>query len=126
MSLATYEPPLPPELELREPEPHGRGLLAVRSLRPPLPIEVLHNEATGRQPEQPAEVRHVIAEETAKRPRIEGRIQVASGPWRLEEEWWQEHPVTRDYWDVELSDGGLYRLYRDRGSGDWFVDGIYD
>jgi len=131
VSLAAYEPPPPPELELREPpyqgpQSQGRGLLAVRSLRPPLPVEVLCDKATGRQPEQPAEVRAVVAEETAKRPRIEGRIRVASGPWRLEEEWWQEHPVTRDYWDVELSGGGLYRLYRDRGSGDWFVDGIYD
>jgi hypothetical protein len=27
---------------------------------------------------------------------------------------------------VELSGGGLYRLYRERRSGDWFVDGIYD
>jgi len=126
MNLTTYEPPPPPELELREPTPQGRGLLAVRTLRPPLPIEVLHGAATDRQPAQPAEVRAILAEETAKRPRVEGRIQVASGPWRLEEEWWQENPVTRDYWDVELSNGGLYRLYRDRQSGDWFVDGIYD
>ena len=71
-------------------------------------------------------MRAVVADETAGRPRIQGRIRVASGPWRLEEEWWHEHSVARDYWDVELSDGGLYRLYRDRGSGDWFVDGIYD
>jgi protein ImuB len=32
----------------------------------------------------------------------------------------------RDYWDVELSDGALYRIYRDRTSGAWFADGIYD
>ena len=98
----------------------------MRTLRPPLPVEVLHDEAAGRRPEQPAEVRAVVAEETTSRPRVVGRVRVASGPWRLEEEWWQEDPVTRDYWDVELGDGGLYRLYRDRGSGDWFVDGIYD
>ena len=126
MGLTAYQPPPPPELELREPEAQGRGLLAVRTLRPPLPVEVLHGEPAGARGEQPAEVRAVVAEETAGRPRVVGRVRVASGPWRLEEEWWQEHPVTRDYWDVELSDGGLYRLYRDRGSGDWFVDGIYD
>jgi hypothetical protein len=32
----------------------------------------------------------------------------------------------RDYWDVELSDGALYRIYRERSTGTWFVDGIYD
>ena len=103
----------------------GRGLLAVRTLRPPVPVEVLHGEAVGRS-RQPVEVRTVVAEETAKRPRVQGRVRIASGPWRLEERWWEEQPVARDYWDVELADGGLYRLYRDRASGDWFVDGIYD
>ena len=74
----------------------------------------------------PVEVRAVAAEEAEKRPRIEGRVQVASGPWGLEEGWWEETPLARDYWDVELTGGGLYRLFRDRRSGDWFVDGIYD
>ena len=125
VKLAVYEPPPEPELELREPEPQGRGLLAVRALRP-LPVEVLHDEPAGGRREQPVEVRALVTEETAGRPRIQGRIRVASGPWRLEEEWWEETPVTRDYWDVELGDGALYRLYRDRGSGDWFIDGAYD
>ena len=126
MRLAPYEPPPPPELELRESEPQGRGLLAVRALRPPLPVEVLCDETADRRPEGPREVRAVVAEETAGRPRVQGRVRVASGPWRLEEEWWRQQPVARDYWDVELGGGGLYRLYRDRASGDWFVDGIYD
>jgi hypothetical protein len=34
--------------------------------------------------------------------------------------------VERDYWDVELSGGGLYRIFRDRKTGDWFADGMYD
>ena len=32
----------------------------------------------------------------------------------------------RDYWDVELSGGGLYRIFREGTSGDWFADGMYD
>ncbi len=132
VTLAAYQPPPPAELELREPSaspgggPDGHGLLAIRTLRPPLPIEVLHGEGGHRHPDEPHELCPLVAAETAGRPRIEGRVRVASGPWRLEEEWWQEQPVARDYWDVELSDGGLYRLYRERASGDWFVDGIYD
>jgi protein ImuB len=32
----------------------------------------------------------------------------------------------RDYFDVELTDGGIYRLYRNLDNGGWFVDGMYD
>ena len=38
----------------------------------------------------------------------------------------ERHPVQRDYWDVELSDGALYRIYRDRTTDDWYADGMYD
>ncbi|MEO6323149.1 MAG: hypothetical protein ABIT01_15445, partial [Thermoanaerobaculia bacterium] len=57
---------------------------------------------------------------------IEGSVRVASGPWELEEAWWSDAPVSREYWDVELAGGGIYRLFRERGSGEWFADGIYD
>lgn len=120
-ALVPYAPPAPPERR-RQPKP-GRGLLTVRVLRPPLVVEVITGSVEAGSP---VEVRTVAAEETAKRPRIEGRVQVASGPWGLEEGWWEEAPLWRDYWDVELTGGGLYRLFRDRRSGDWFVDGIYD
>jgi hypothetical protein len=43
----------------------------------------------------------------------------------MEEGWWSDEPVERDYWDVELIGGGLYRVYRDR-SGEWWADGVYD
>jgi hypothetical protein len=58
--------------------------------------------------------------------RVEGDVRVGSGPWRLEERWWSEESIDRDYWDVELSDGGLYRIFREKKGGGWFVDGIYD
>ncbi len=125
LSLVEFEPPAPPR-ETSE-APRGRGLMAVRALRPPLPVEVVSStgEAAG-QPSELLEVLPVSSAQTERRPRIGGRVQVASGPWLLEEEWWSRRPVERDYWDVELAGGGLYRLYRDRRSGDWFVDGIYD
>ena len=53
-------------------------------------------------------------------------MKVASGPWSLEDSWWSQTPADRDYWDVELSDGALYRIYRDRCTGAWYADGIYD
>ncbi len=116
-SLVEYTPPPPPEVR-REPRA-GRGLLAVRVLRPPLGLEVIS------QDQQPVEVRTLVQDESEKRPRIEGRVKVASGPWGLEEGWWTEEPTGRDYWDVELT-GGIYRIYRDRATGEWFADGIYD
>ena len=32
----------------------------------------------------------------------------------------------RDEWDVSLSDGGVYRIFRDRETDGWFIDGIFD
>jgi protein ImuB len=115
--LQQFAPPPPPEV--REPEPRGYGLLAVRALRPPIPLEVIVDS-------RPRRVNTPATETTERRPRIEGVVRVASGPWSLEESWWTEEPVDRDYWDVELSDGGIYRIYRDRRSESWFADGIYD
>ncbi len=125
-NLVEFTPPPPPEVR-REPRP-GRGLLAVRVLRPPLEIEVITH---GSGPEgsaylAPVEVRTPASEEAAKRPRVEGEVKVASGPWGLEEDWWAEDPVGRDYWDVELAGRGLYRIYRERATGAWYADGIYD
>jgi hypothetical protein len=59
-------------------------------------------------------------------PEISGTVRVAAGPWNLEEGWWSAAPASRDYWDVELSEGGLYRIYRDRRKEKWYADGMYD
>jgi hypothetical protein len=120
-ALIEYSPPPPPEVR-REPRA-GRGLLAVRVLRPPVEIEVL---TTGNGEEAPVEIRALATDEAAKRPRVEGDVKVASGPWGLEEEWWAEDPAGRDYWDVEIAGRGLYRIYRERSTGVWYADGVYD
>ncbi len=185
-ALVEYTPPPPPRVE-REPR-RGQGLLAVRVLRPPVPIEVLTTVSTdgthldaanGRfaaegmvaepvtpygsgpppelagirllsiesrrvagdagsdpGPEHPGSARSVSGRPGSERPgfplrspklpRIRGRVRVASGPWGIEEEWWSERPMQRDYWDVELAGGGVYRIFRDRATGEWFADGMYD
>jgi protein ImuB len=152
-SLVDYAPPPPPKI--RQKPAAGRGLLAIRVLRPPVPLEVLvdgHPDALPKSlpdsfPDgfasglpneiretassqcshaQPRKVQVLSSETTAKQLRLQGSVKVASGPWNLEEDWWTEDPIERDYWDVELTDGGLYRIYRERTSGDWFADGIYD
>lgn len=82
--------------------------------------------ANPRSNERPLTIKTLTREKDTKRPRIDSRVRVASGPWGLEEDWWSSERLERDYWDVELASGGLYRIYRDRASGDWFADGIYD
>jgi protein ImuB len=32
----------------------------------------------------------------------------------------------RDEWDVALSDGAVYRIFRDRERNQWFIDGVVD
>jgi protein ImuB len=214
LELAPFDPPPPPKL--RRPPRQGRGLLAVRVLRPPVALEVITEENSefgirnsespstpperdfefrvsnfelppshpGRSsefgirnsefpptptedatasrytaPESDLSVRDGSREETQNSgaptggwgsiphssfliphsirllsvasapgatPRIQDLVRVAAGPWTLEDGWWGEQPVERDYWDLELSGGGLYRIYRDRTTGEWFADGMYD
>lgn len=140
LALVDYSPPPPPPV--RSQPPRGRGLLAVRVLRPPVPIEVITASAPidmvaepdpdGPPPElfqlRLLSIEPRLDGENARRPkvRVRGRVRVASGPWGLEEEWWSESPTRRDYWDVELAGGALYRVYRERASGEWFADGVYD
>src|SRR5579885_2419304 len=84
--------------------------LVVRVLRPPRAIEVFAERGT------PAFVRG---------PGLGGRVVGAAGPWRIAAQWWST-PLARDYWDLELTDGGIYRCYHERDSARWFVDGVYD
>ena len=58
-----------------------------------------------------------------------GRIVQAAGPWRTSGGWWGQAdgtPWDRDEWDVACSDGAACRLSRDRVSGVWFLEGVFD
>ena len=121
--IAAYDPPPPPRIRL-EPRP-GRGMLTVRTLRPPVEVEVLTADGEARTPcPEPVQINPLPTEK--RHVRIEGSVRVAAGPWELEEGWWRDQPTLRDYWDVELQNGAVCRLYRDRLSERWFADGVYD
>ncbi|MEL7060950.1 MAG: DNA polymerase Y family protein [Acidobacteriota bacterium] len=149
--LVPFAPPSPPAERPAPTRKTGAGLLTLRVLRPPLPVEVMtdgvepstadpsttfgpsgsraespSDKASPTEMQRPVSVQSVATEATAKMPKIHGTVRVAAGPWALEQAWWAAQPVERDYWDIELSRGGLYRLYRERPSGDWFVDGVYE
>jgi protein ImuB len=51
-------------------------------------------------------------------------VLAAAGPWRSSGDWWTASHWDREEWDIELSDGGLYRVFR--ASEEWFLEGVYD
>ena len=66
-----------------------------------------------------------------------GAVTAFAGPWRTSGGWWipvqplspiQPVPPNwdRDEWDVTVSDGATYRVFRERDTDAWFVDGIVD
>jgi len=101
-AVRTDVPPAPPA-------PDGGCRLVVRAVRPPRPVEVFCSR--GRP-------------DFVRGDRLGGRVVAAAGPWRIVAEWWSDAPCARDYFDLELSDGGLYRCFAERER--WFIDGVYD
>jgi protein ImuB len=85
--------------------------VALRAFRPPVPLEVF--ESAGRP-------------DYVRGRGFGGRVVHLAGPWRLRGEWWTADPLAREYYDVQLSDGGVYRVYRGGRTGRWFADGAYD
>ena len=57
-----------------------------------------------------------------------GAVEQAAGPWRTSGAWWDAASPAwdRDEWDVALSDGSVCRLFHDRITDRWFLDGILD
>jgi protein ImuB len=85
--------------------------LGLRRFRPPQALEVLMDR------DGPSALRG---------RQITARVLVAAGPYRSSGDWWTAEAFSRDYWDVQASDGAVYRLHQDRESGTWFLDGYYD
>lgn len=123
ITLSRFAPPPTPDAFAAQPtvreieapypaldEPCGDGLAALRLFRPPLAAEVRH----GRDGPQ-----------ALRAGAIAGWVVSCAGPWRLDVGW-HEEPLSRDAFDVELSDGAVYRLVQDSRSGRWSLLGRYD
>ena len=113
---------------------------ALRRCRQPVPARVIAED------DRPVRVT------TDRRGYAGGSVVHAAGPWRTSGAWWageagragreprlRNSPVPpfrpvppilpywdRDEWDVSLSDGAVYRIFRDRDTDGWFIDGIFD
>jgi protein ImuB len=101
-------------------------VIALRRFRLPIPARV--------QVERSRPLRVT----TDRRGLSGGRVEQCAGPWRTSGAWWEESPSAlahrslggggwdRDEWDVTLNDGATYRVFRERDSDQWFLEGIVD
>jgi len=57
-----------------------------------------------------------------------GKVIERAGPWRTSGRWWSHDGTQwdRDEWDVELANGGCYRIARLRNTGAWEIEGEID
>ncbi len=90
-------------------------VVALRRFRLPIPARV-HVEQN-----KPSRVA------TDRRGLSGGRVEQCAGPWRTSGAWWNDDDGwDRDEWDVTLNDGATYRVFRERDSDHWFLEGIID
>jgi protein ImuB len=117
----------------RAPAINGIARMVMRTMRPAEEVEVM---CTREMPE------------FVRGANVCARVVSAAGPWRRQGEWWADAngdasggasrdddratvasapaAYARDYYDLALADGGVYRVYCDLYSARWFVDGMYD
>ena len=60
-------------------------------------------------------------------PRRLDRLEVTAvlARWRVEADWWRQ-PLSREYWKLSLSDGGVVEAYEDTLSSSWRLSRVYD
>lgn len=89
--------------------------MIVRRFAPALPIEVAACRRTG----------ELTRLRWRGRTRRVARVEEA---WEATHGWWAEEPeaVRRCHYRLRIADGTLCLVYRDLGSGRWYLAGIYD
>lgn len=76
----------------------------LRALHRPSPIEV--ELANG----------VLAAVHLGRRVTVEETLEV----WRIDDEWWRDQPIAREYQRVLLKDGRTVDVFRDLATGRWF------
>jgi hypothetical protein len=124
----------------------ARGGGAPREVRNVSGVDSINPNADMRVPQALRRCRHPVPARVAvvdgepvrvttdRRGFAGGQVLTRAGPWRTSGEWWAGgEPLqpflpswNRDEWDVALSDGAVYRIFRDRETDGWFIDAIAD
>ncbi|MFN7914864.1 MAG: hypothetical protein U0Q55_05955 [Vicinamibacterales bacterium] len=104
--LTSLQPP-PSNLEVREFFTRDGDLVTVPSHTPRSPKPDARSQQPGADAAQ-------SQEPEARRQPSRERHRRDGGPW------------SRDEWDVALADGAVYRIFRDRVTDGWFIDGVVD
>jgi protein ImuB len=58
-----------------------------------------------------------------------GAVERSAGPWRTSGAWWTAASGScwdRDEWDIAFGDGTICRLFQQRDTGTWFIEGVLD
>jgi protein ImuB len=97
------------------PDPVPVPTSVLRRCRHPVPARV--NMDRTRRP---------LRVSTERRGFAGGAVLTCAGPWRTSGAWWEDHGWSRDEWEVALDDGAVYRIFRDRVTDGWFIDGVLD
>ncbi len=65
----------------------------------------------------------------AHRPVLDSSLDLLAGPERIETGWWDDAPITRDYFIAENAAGRLLWVYRERlpatGKALWYLQGLF-
>ncbi|HYB89415.1 MAG TPA: DNA polymerase Y family protein [Candidatus Binataceae bacterium] len=126
LRLDPYDPP-PPAPPSNGAHPRNGAAasnaarLVMRAIRPAIEVEVMCLRG---------------GPEFVRGANLGARVVSCAGPWRRDGEWWKRASeearlggaagFVRDYYELALDDGGVYRVFRDINSDRWFVDGVYD
>jgi len=119
--------PSPPEEAAGGVTELGRACLELCLRRLPEPRRVRVREGAGRRPlevdlQSPSTVQ--LGREGESFPRGVWKTR-SEGPERISGGWWAAGSA-REYWRVESPDGWLGVLFRDAGSGGWYLEGWFD
>ena len=134
--LTKFAPPSPESAQRRLSQ-HARTPEPISSDSTPIVLRVI----------RPAEEVEVMwtrnSPDFVRGNNICARVVSSAGPWRRQGEWWaatqssedsayytlpnnSPSAYNRDYYELALADGAVYRIYCDLSTGKWFADGIYD
>lgn len=80
---------------------------------------------TGEIAKSPGKLQRPLWLLPTPKPCQKERLELKSGPERIESGWWDGMGVERDYYVAQGRNGSRLWVFRDRSSGAWFVHGLF-